>query len=69
MVSTKALQKDSDVFLIDHAWSFRFQDAFQTLYANPALIERLEKLTEYSEKLEIPSVAKEETKENAQVVF
>jgi hypothetical protein len=41
--------------LIDHAWSFRFQEAIDVLSAKPALVERLEKLSEYSEKLDIPS--------------
>ena len=68
LVATKTLQKHSDVFLIDHAWSFRFEDAFSTLYSNSALVERLEKLTEYSEKLEIPSVP-QKPKDNPQIIF
>jgi hypothetical protein len=56
------------VYLVDHAWSFHFQEAFNTLWNNQSLVERLEKLTEYSEKLDIPS-APEESKENAQSVF
>ena len=53
-MATKTLQKNQDVFLIDHAWSFRFQDAIDVLAAKPGLVERLEKLSEYSDKLEIP---------------
>ena len=53
-MATKTLQKNQDVFLIDHAWSFRFQDAIDVLAAKPGLVERLEKLSEYSDKLDIP---------------
>jgi len=37
VVCTKELNKDSDVFLVDHAWTFRYEDALNTLNANPAL--------------------------------
>ena len=42
------------MFLIDHAWTFRFLDAIDVLAAKPGLVERLEKLTEFSDKLDIP---------------
>lgn len=60
-MATKALQKESDVYLIDHAWSFRYQDAAATLMQQEGLLTRLEKMTEYSEKLDIPQ-QEEETK-------
>ncbi len=59
-MATKALQKHQDVFLIDHAWSFQFKDAIDVLAAKPGLVERLEKLTEFSDKLDIPSVPSKE---------
>ena len=31
LMCTKELASESDVFLIDHAWTFRFQDAVDTL--------------------------------------
>lgn len=51
---TKDLAANSEVFLIDHAWTFRFQDALDTLKANPALVERLQKMTDDLEKLDLP---------------
>jgi tubulin--tyrosine ligase-like protein 12 len=65
-MATKALQKDSDVFLVDHAWSFRFQDAASTLLANEKLLERLEKLA--CDKLDIPTL-QEESKQDAMTRF
>ena len=50
LMAIKPLASKSDVFLIDHAWTFRYQDAFDTLVKNPALITRLENLTEYAGK-------------------
>ena len=38
LMAIKALPKESDVFLIDHAWTFQHQDAFDTLIKNPALV-------------------------------
>jgi hypothetical protein len=55
LMMTKNLEKNSDIFLFDHAWSFRYQDAFDTLISNPSLVSRLENLTEFSQKLELPS--------------
>ena len=46
--------------MIDHAWSFQFKDAIDVLAAKPGLVERLEKLTEFSDKLDIPSVPQKE---------
>lgn len=53
LMMTKPLPKNSDIFIIDHAWSFRYQDAFDTLISNPSLVTRLENLTENSHKLEL----------------
>lgn len=65
LMATKALQKESDVYLIDHAWSFTYQDAAETLLQNETLLNRLEKLTEYTEKLDIPTAPREESKETS----
>ena len=69
LMANKDIKKDSDVYLIDHAWTFRYEDASQTLLANEALLARLEKLTEYSEKQEIPEAETVKGKRDAQVVF
>ena len=50
LMCTKNMAANSDVYLIDHAWTFRFQDALDTLKQNPALIERLQKMLEDVEK-------------------
>lgn len=68
-MAIKEIKKESDVYLIDHAWTFRYEDAPQTLLANEALLARLEKLTEYSEKQEIPEVESIPQPRNAQAVF
>ena len=31
LMANKAIAKNSNVFLVDHAWTFRFQDALDTL--------------------------------------
>lgn len=46
---------------MDHAWTFKFQDAFTTLNTNQALMDRLKKIVEHKDKL--PIVQAEETKE------
>ena len=56
---------ESDVFLIDHAWTFRFQDAVNTLKQNPALTDRIHKMVDDIEKQDLPEQASEEKKEDA----
>ncbi|KAG1342631.1 hypothetical protein COCNU_05G008600 [Cocos nucifera] len=41
VLSAKFLAKESDVFLIDHAWSFRLPDALKQLREVPSLAERM----------------------------
>ena len=41
LMCTKEMQANSDVYLIDHAWTFRYQDALETLRQNAGLVERL----------------------------
>jgi hypothetical protein len=53
LMSTKPMEKDCEVFLVDHAWTFKFQDAFTTLNTNQALMERLKKIIEHKHKLPI----------------
>ncbi|KAK4415764.1 Tubulin--tyrosine ligase-like protein 12 [Sesamum alatum] len=38
------LGKDSDVFLVDHAWTFRLADAYKQLQEVPGLVERMASL-------------------------
>jgi tubulin--tyrosine ligase-like protein 12 len=63
MMCIKEMKAESDVFLVDHAWTFRYQDAYSTLSSNQTLFERLEKITEkWTEKkdLETETENKEE---------
>lgn len=58
---------NSNVFLIDHAWTFRFQEALETLRQNSTLLERVQKLTDDMERLDLPeeeSAAPEEEKKD-----
>ena len=69
LIVTKQVEANCDVYLIDHAWTFNYQDAAKTLLANPNLLSRLEKITEYSDKREITNKQEECKTKNAQVVF
>ena len=64
LMCTKNLPANSNVFLVDHAWTFRYQDALDTLKANTALVERLHKMAEDFEKRDLPE-PEEEKKEEA----
>ena len=35
------LKKEEDVYLIDHAWTFKYRDAEKNLRENPKLLERM----------------------------
>ncbi|KAL3635228.1 hypothetical protein CASFOL_019775 [Castilleja foliolosa] len=45
LVMTKDfLGKDTDIFLVDHAWTFRLNDAYKQLQEVPGLVERMASL-------------------------
>ncbi|EPS70692.1 hypothetical protein M569_04068, partial [Genlisea aurea] len=44
ILSADSLGKDSDVFLVDHAWTFRLSDAYKQLKDIPGLVERMASL-------------------------
>jgi hypothetical protein len=51
-----ALKKNEDVFLIDHAWTFKQRDADKTLRSNDKLLERMLNIIKYSEeKQDLPT--------------
>ena len=50
----KALKSSEDIFLVDHAWTFRQRSAYKDLYDNEKLLERLENITKFSHKKELP---------------
>ncbi|XP_061352507.1 uncharacterized protein LOC133297391 [Gastrolobium bilobum] len=41
VLTSDSLTKDSNVFLIDHAWTFRLSDAYKQLHEVPGLTERM----------------------------
>lgn len=49
------LTKNEDVYLIDHAWTFKYRDCEKTLRENEKLLERMLNTIKYSNKLELPS--------------
>ncbi|TKY72867.1 Tubulin--tyrosine ligase protein 12 [Spatholobus suberectus] len=41
VLTSELMAKDSDVFLVDHAWTFRLSDAYKQLREVPGLAERM----------------------------
>lgn len=66
LMCTKDMAANSNVFLVDHAWTFRYQDAVDTLKENPALVERLHKMVEDIEKRELPEQEEPEEEKKAE---
>ncbi|XP_010557663.1 PREDICTED: tubulin--tyrosine ligase-like protein 12 [Tarenaya hassleriana] len=44
VLTSDSMPKDSDVFLVDHAWTFRLPDAYKQLQEVPGLAERMASL-------------------------
>ena len=66
LMCTQNMAANSEVYLVDHAWTFRFQDAVDTLKSNPNLIERLQKMLDEVEKQDLPEQEQEEEKKGAE---
>jgi hypothetical protein len=50
------LKKNEDVFLVDHAWTFKQRDADKVIRQNDKLLERMLNIVKYAEeKLDLPS--------------
>jgi tubulin--tyrosine ligase-like protein 12 len=55
VVCTKEIKANAEVFMVDHAWTFKYEDALATLKENSKLVDRLWSLTEYCcDKLDLP---------------
>jgi peroxiredoxin family protein len=54
--SLEELKKEEDVYLIDHAWTFKYRDAEKTLRENEKLRERVKDVIKYAKKQEIPHI-------------
>lgn len=52
LLSSQGLAKHSQVFLVDHAWSFRLTDARTQLQQYPGLVERLSAMMCVSDEIE-----------------
>jgi hypothetical protein len=48
--ATKDMKAEEDVFLVDHAWTFKQRGIYQALKENEKLRDRLENLLKYQEK-------------------
>ena len=48
--ATKDMKADQDVFLVDHAWTFKQRGIYQCLKENEKLRDRLENLLKFAEK-------------------
>ena len=46
LMCTKPMAKQSEIFLIDHAWTFSYQEALHQLVQDPVLAERISKIVE-----------------------
>ena len=69
LICTKPLLKESEVFLIDHAWTFNYRDAINTLKSNPALFERISKIVESHDKQPLPSPEEVKQTQTAEEAF
>ena len=58
MVSTtEKLDKEEDVFLIDHAWTFRYYEAYKMLKENKKLRYRMKNITSYAGRIDLASLS------------
>jgi len=55
--AAKNIEKEEDVFLVDHAWTFKQRTSFGTLMANEKLRDRLENILKYVDKRDLPGVS------------
>jgi hypothetical protein len=50
----KDMQKSEDVYLVDHAFTFKQRTAYKTIKENTKLQERLENILKYADKIDLP---------------
>jgi len=53
--TTKPLKKEEDVFLIDHAWTFKHRTAYKDLQTHEKLVERMDNILKYASKRDLPT--------------
>ncbi|KAL1214586.1 hypothetical protein V5N11_007481 [Cardamine amara subsp. amara] len=64
LLTSESMPKDSDVFLVDHAWTFRLPDAYNQLQKIPGLAERMASLMGVDTDVEENAGEEEEVAEN-----
>jgi len=42
------LKAEEDVYLVDHAWSFKYRQAYPMLHENEKLLDRMENIVRYA---------------------
>ena len=57
--SLEKLNKDEDVFLIDHAWTFRYYEAYKMLKENKKLRYRMKNITTYAGRIDLTTLSNE----------
>lgn len=55
--STSKMEKEEDVFLVDHAWTFKYYDAYNMLKENKKLRYRMNNIMKYSSRIDITNLA------------
>ena len=61
------MTKESEIFLVDHAWTFTYNDSINALKSQP-LFDRISKIVECQDKLELPAEESKSSKD-AKAVF
>ena len=55
----KKLAKEEDVYLVDHAWTFRYYEAYNMLKENKKLRYRMKNMMNYSDKIDITNATQQ----------
>ena len=56
---TENLSANEDVYLVDHAWTFRYYEAYEMLKANKKLRYRMKNILSYPAKIDVTDVSEE----------
>ena len=52
---SNGLKANEDVYLVDHAWTWKYREAEKTLRNNANLLERMLNIVRYADKQDLPS--------------
>ena len=59
VAATENISENEDVYLIDHAWTFKYYEAYNTLKENKKLRYRMKNILNYSAKISVTNVSEE----------